>query len=106
MSLVDAVPDPPALSYRKWASQKLIPQSPQLQAILSSHDLLSTIKVNESVRSSEQVKRLTNINMNRSEVFNNDLSGGYNHKAGKFYADFSFSSKPPPSRVYVPQYNK
>ena len=39
-------------------------------------------------------------------MFDNDLSGGYNQYAGQFYADFNFSNKPPPTRVYVPQYNK
>jgi len=34
------------------------------------------------------------------------LRNGYNHKAGKFYAAFSFITKPPPTKVFSPQYNK
>ena len=64
------------------------------------------IKINCSIMSPEQIARLRSIHLTNLSVFNNDLTGGYNHQAGEFFADFSFSNKPPPTRVYVPQYNK
>ena len=66
------------------------------------NDLLSMIKINEKVMSADQLLRLTSINRSYCDVFNSDLSGGYNHSSGQFFADFKFSSKPPPTRVYVP----
>ena len=56
--------------------------------------------------SSDQLKLLNSINAEHFRVFDSDLSQGYNHQAGKFFADFSFVNKPPPTRVYVPQFNK
>ena len=67
---------------------------------------LSMIKINRTVMSADQSQRLDAINNAYSNVFDDDLTGGYNHHAGKFHADFSFSNKPPPTRVFVPQYNK
>ena len=39
-------------------------------------------------------------------VFNNDLSGGYNHKAGQFFANFEFKKEPPPIKVFTPQFSR
>ena len=64
------------------------------------------IKINSALLSADQSKHLDVIHKTFSSVFDNDLSGGYNHHAGDFHADFSFSNKPPPTRVFVPQYNK
>ena len=69
-------------------------------------ELISSISINRDILSQEQSDWLDLIHHENSSVFNNDLSGGYNHEAGLFYADFSFTNKPPPTRVYVPQYNK
>jgi len=49
---------------------------------------------------------LTALHKEYQKVFNNDLRQGYNHTAGRFYAEFTFSNKPPPTRVFTPQYNK
>ena len=54
----------------------------------------------------EQQSKLDRINKEYHRVFDNDLSEGYNHHAGQFFADFTFNNKPPPTRVFVPQYNK
>ena len=72
----------------------------------SDTDLLSYIAINRSILSENQVTRIQLINKSFCEVFNNDLHQGYNHHAGRFYADFTFSNKPPPTRIFVPQYNK
>ena len=69
-------------------------------------DPLSSIQINTSVISEVQHERLTLIHKNYCEVFNNDLRNGYNHKAGQFFAEFTFINKPPPTRIYSPQYNK
>ena len=69
-------------------------------------DLLSLIAINESILSKNQLARLREINKSFCQVFDNNLQMGYNHHAGRFYADFTFSNKPPPTRVFVPQYNK
>ena len=69
-------------------------------------DLLSMIKINDSILSPAQLQRLTTIHRKNYKVFDNDLTGGYNHKSGQFYAEFTFNSKPPPTRVFVPQFNK
>ena len=64
------------------------------------------IKVNESAISHSQLAKIHQINKKYVKVFDNDLTGGYNHHSGKFFADFSFSNKPPPTKIFVPQYNK
>ena len=69
-------------------------------------ELIAMIKVNKQIMSEEQVRRLHSINTSYRAVYNSDLSTGYNHSAGQFFADFQFSNKPPPTRVYVPQYNR
>ena len=46
------------------------------------------------------------IHINCQEVFNNDLTAGYNQSAGKFFVEFSFINKPPPTKVFSPQYNR
>ena len=69
-------------------------------------DAVSQIHINKEVLSSQQLSRLSEIHRKYSEVFNDDLRKGYNHKAGGFYADFTFTNKPPPTRVFSPQYNK
>ena len=68
--------------------------------------LLQPIIINKTVMNEEQLSRLEDINKRNCRVFNGDLSKGYNHKSGRFFADFTFTNKPPPTRVFVPQYNK
>ena len=73
---------------------------------LTPEDLCSLISINKTIMSLSQIKTLNSIIVDNCNVFNNDLSCGYNHHAGRFYADFSFVNKPPPTRVFVPQFNK
>ena len=68
--------------------------------------ILEMITMNKEILSESQLVRLQRINKENLQVFDNNLSEGYNHKSGRFLADFTFSSKPPPNRVFVPQYNK
>ena len=103
MNINDAVPDPSHRSINrdpKSRKSSLCKSPPDIRT------LLSLISVNTSIMSADQITRFNSINQSYSNVFDNNLSGGYNHHAGQFYADFSFSSKPPPTRIYVPQYNK
>ena len=69
-------------------------------------DAVSRIHINKEILSSQQLSRLSQIHSKYRQVFNNDLRNGYNHNAGEFYADFTFTNKPPPTRVFSPQYNK
>ena len=70
------------------------------------YELLKTISINKNLMSDAQVSRINDINFRHHKVFDGDLSYGYNHKSGRFFADFIFSSKPPPTRVFTPQFNK
>ena len=67
---------------------------------------IASITINKNILSESQVLRLDSIHEQFHEVFNNDLRKGYNQSAGKFFADFSFSTKPPPTKVFSPQYSK
>ena len=91
----------PQSTYGHQETQALSQWSPS-----SNHELLNLIKINESAFSDDQLQILKAINRRYSDVFNNDLTGGYNHSSGRFFADFSFSSRPPPTKVFVPQYNR
>ena len=68
--------------------------------------LISMIQINESLLNQSQISRLNVIHKENHKVFDNDLTEGYNHKSGQFYVKFTFTAKPPPTRVFVPQYNK
>ena len=74
--------------------------------VLNVESMINAMIVNKSVMSSDQLSRLKLINLNHLQVFDGNLKGGYNHKSGQFYADFIFSNKPPPTKVFVPQYNR
>ena len=69
-------------------------------------DLLSMIYINTSVISEKQHSRIITIHGEYCKVFDNDLRCGYNHKAGQFFAEFTFINKPPLTKAYSPQYNK
>ena len=87
-------------------SNKPSPLKSEQSYTLNIANLIDAISVNESVMTSAQLSRLKSINLNHSKVFDGNLQDGYNHKSGTFYADFVFSNKPPPTRVFVPQYNR
>ena len=94
MNMTEATPDPsdPSANIVSKVSKVLQPKIPS-----NIEQLLSLIKINTSCMSREQIDHLNAINHSFCSVFDNNLSGGYNHHAGQFYADFSFSSKPPPT---------
>ena len=83
-------------------SNRPIQQSPTIDP----KDLCSPILVNKSIMSTDQLHLLNSVNAKHCKVFDNDLSEGYNHQAGKFFADFIFVNKPPLTRVFVPQFKK
>ena len=88
-------------------SLKYKKKNPALGKTMSSPaKICSEISINHSLMSDKQVADLHIINNKFIEVFDNDLTQGYNHKAGLFYADFTFSNKPPPTRVFIPQFNR
>ena len=76
------------------------------QSPMDQNELLSLIKFNEHAVSNQQLAVIHTINKENMQVFDKDLRGGYNHHSGKFFADFTFSNRPPPFKVFVPQYNK
>ena len=80
-----------------------IPLSP-----VSAEALIRDIKINRTMLSKEQLNRLNNIHLKNKKAFDNDLSTGYNQQAGRYYATFGFkeNSKPPPLKVWAPQYNR
>ena len=67
---------------------------------------IAAIAINKDILSETQILKLNKLHEKFHEVFNNDLKKGYNHTAGKFFADFSFTTKPPPTKVFSPQYSK
>ena len=107
-NLMDIVPE---ISRHGWSC----PPLPTRLNAASSHsdlipvetqNLLSLIKINAVSMSPSQISRLDIINNTNHRVFDNNLIEGYNHSSGQFFADFTFSGKPPPTRVFVPQYNR
>ena len=70
--------------------------------------MLAEIKVNEDMLSRSQLAKLREIHVRNKDAFDGDLSRGYNHERGKYVASFGFkeNSKPPPLKVWTPQYNR
>ena len=107
-NLVDVVPEVsvsrrrPLVSITKLSAGKICPELIPAK----TSELISMISINLSIMSKEQQRKLDMINKKNHHVFDTNLTEGYNHAAGQFYADFTFSNKPPPTRVFVPQYNK
>ena len=69
---------------------------------------IDEIRINKDALSSSQLLRLEEIHTRNYKAFDGDLTGGYNHKAGRFNSSFCFkdSNKPPPYKVWAPQYNR
>ena len=80
-----------------------VPQSP-----LSVDSVLKQMKINTKVLTREQKDHLESMHRRYIKVFDNDLTKGYNNKLGKYEVSFVFkdTSKPPPLKVWAPQYNK
>ena len=80
-----------------------IPMNP-----VSAEELIKDIKINTDLVTKKQADRIREIHIRNQKAFDGDLTGGYNHRAGNYYASFSFkeNSKPPPLKVWAPQYNR
>jgi hypothetical protein len=70
--------------------------------------LIGMVKTNEDILTPVQKSRLQNIHSQNSKAFDGDLRGGYNQKCGRHYGSFTFKdqNKPPPHKVWAPQYNR
>ena len=82
------------------------PPGPLCQAPIDIEELISSVSINTSIISDELHSRVIALHKELYKVFDSDLRHGYNHKAGAFYAEFVFTNKPPPMKVFSPQYNK
>ena len=63
--------------------------SPEL-APLSVNGTLKNMKINSKLLSAEQYRCLETIHRNHIQVFDNDMTGGYNHAMGNFEVSFVF----------------
>ena len=74
----------------------------------NEEDLTGQIKINKEVLRKEQIEKLEVIHGENVKVFNGELNEGYNHKAGKYLVRLGFKkeNKPPPAKVWAPQYNR
>ena len=93
----------PSTNSRHHDHTSMVNTSSTSKPPVDEQELLNLIKVNKSVLSKQQCDQIRQINRNNLNVFDSNLKGGYNHFSGRFYADFTFSNKPPPTKVYVPQ---
>ena len=84
------------------------PTPHQAQAPPDQPTQLPTLSINNSVLTPSQTHRLQSIHKQNIQAFNNDLTSGYNHKSGKYYANLRFKedSKPEAKSLDVPQYNR
>ena len=77
-------------------------------APLSIDNILRQFSINDAKMNQSQRAFLDIVHRKNVRVFDNDLTYGYNHKLGYYEVSFVFkdSSKPPPLKVWAPQYNK
>ena len=69
---------------------------------------LAMIKIDpQSQLSSDQINEIKQAIDSNKEVFDGNLTGGYNSHSGKFVADFNFAdnTRPPGSKGYFPSYS-
>jgi hypothetical protein len=69
---------------------------------------LPDISVNKEVLTQPQLQRLQDIHEKNAAAFDSDLSTGYNHASGKYFANLRFKedSRPEAKSLDVPQYNR
>ena len=69
---------------------------------------LAKIRINADILNPQQLKRLHNIHTINAAAFNEDLSEGFKDSTSPYRATFSFRQehKPPPFRLWVPQFNR
>ena len=75
---------------------------------VSIDGMLKQMSINDAKLDNSQRDLLDSIHRHYAKVFDNDLKEGYNHRMGRYEVSFVFkeSSKPPPLKVWAPQYNK
>ena len=97
------VKESPWAEFPKTSRAPMVHQSP-----VSVEKLLCDIKINEKMLDKGQLESLRETHTRNRDAFHCDLKGGYNQSMGKYIASFSFkdNSKPPPLKVWVPQYNR
>ena len=84
------------------------PPCPIASPPASINQILKLMKVNTAKLSRQQQTKLENMHRKHSQVFDNDMSIGYNHRMGNYELSFAFkeTSSPPPLKVWAPQYNR
>ena len=85
-----------------------LPSQPSLLPPPRAPNVLPDININKSVLSTTQLERLQSIHQQNAVAFSADLSTGYNHKSGKYFANLRFKedSRPEAKSLDVPQYNR
>ena len=82
------------------------PQPPSLMKILQKQNFIDEIKLGENIE--EQVREMLNkAHEKHTDVFNKDLTGGYNEFYGKHRCQLNWAGKERPlaNKVTVPNYN-
>ena len=89
-------------------SQSVQPQTSIKPPPLSIDGIMKKMKINYNKLKPSQQAALEDIHRNCVQVFNNDMTEGYNHSMGKYELSFVFkeTSSPPPLKVWAPQYNR
>lgn len=66
------------------------------------------VQINKSILSTQQLATIDDIHKAAASAFDSDLSTGYNHHSGKYYANLRFKedSRPEAKTLDVPQYNR
>ena len=75
---------------------------------VNSDSVLSQIKINDKLLSPAQQARLREIHLTNLSAFDEDLKGGFRDEDNPYEATFSFKkdNRPPPFKLWVPQYNQ
>ena len=91
---------PPSLPPPKLKLASLLPQA--------STDILSQIKINTELLSSDQLLKLSRLHAANISAFDEDMSKGFGDPKAPFFASFSFrqESKAPPYKLWCPQFNR
>ena len=85
-----------------------LPSQPRLLPPPRPPDINLAVNINTADLNHQQIARIHFIHQSNQAAFNSDLSSGYNHKAGKYFAVLRFKedSRPEAKSLDVPQYNR
>lgn len=75
-------------------------------ATVSDVDILKKIKITENRLPKQQIADLQRSHTQNICVFNNDLSSGFQTGDRPFLTTFDFEHRPPPHKIWTPQYNR